>query len=221
MPGMKRTSWIWGLMALLALNSGARANFVQLGTQHFTDGQLISGDEYTAAVSGQLAPFNDFIGSDLSSHFSASYSFAFAAQPISSATFALGIFDADSAAEGDQVGAFSINGIDLTRLLNAAFNSHGGTQREYNVFTITLPTNVLVSIATGQANIALTLAGPGLAGIAGDSSLPSSFNGAGLDFSTLTLNPTTNAVPEPSSLALVTLAGISVCLSMARHRRVG
>ena len=220
MSSRKRTNWLVSLLPLLALTSAARADFVQLGTRHFTDGQLITGDEYSAAVAGQPAPFDDFIGSDLAENFSASFSFNFGPQAISAATFTLGIYDADSAADGDQVGAFSINGIDQTALLNAAFNGHGGTQREYNVFTITLPSTVLVTLAGGQANVSLSLVEPGLGGGPGNGSLITLFNGAGLDFSTLTYTPTiTAAVPEPSSLALVTLAGISVCLAMARRRR--
>ena len=222
MLAMKRTIWISGLLALLALSGEARAEFLQIGTRHFTDGQLITGDEYSAAVAGQPAPFDDFIGSDLAENFSASFSFNFAPRAVNAATFSLGIYDADSAAVGDQVGAFSINGIDLTGLLNAAFNAHGGTQREYNVFTITLPSDVLVSLAGGGANISLSLIEFGLGGGPGNDVLITLFNGAGLDFSTLTFTPTAAAVPEPSSLALVIVAGIIPAgLALARRRRVG
>ena len=212
----KRWGWVAGLGLILATLGRADAGLVQIGTQHFADGQVITDAMYASAVNGQPAPFNGFIGSDTNADFSATYSFAIGAQAVSSATFSIGIFDADSAAAGDQVGAFSINGIDLTALLNSAFNGHGGTQQEYDVYTITLPSAALASIAAGQANVSLTLAGPGLGGDPGSSNMTTPYNGAGLDFSNISINP--SAVPEPSSLALLGVGGLIGC-GVARRRR--
>ncbi len=211
----RQWGWVAGFGLILVTLGRADAGLVQLGAQHFSDGQIINDAMYASAVNGQPTPFNGFIGGDLNTNFAMSYNFAFGAQTVNSATFSIGIFDGDSAAAGNQVGAFSINGVDLTALLNTAFNGHGGTQQEYNVYTITLPTAALATIATGQAMVSLTLAGPGLAGDPGSSNVTTPFNGAGLDFSNLNINPT--AVPEPSSLAMVVIAGLIGC-GFARRR---
>jgi hypothetical protein len=186
---------------------------VQIGTQHFTDGQGIELGTYETAVASQPAPFDQFYGSDPDGpNFSASWTFNFAPGSYSSASLTFGIFDHDSQAPGDQVNSFQLNGNDLTSLLNTAFESHGGTQEEYNIYTIDIPASDLASLSSGVALFDLVLQGPGLFGAPLDSYPTTAslldFNGAGLDFARLSVAP----LPEPSTLLLLGtgLAGIGL-----------
>jgi hypothetical protein len=167
---------------------------------------------WNAAVAGNPSPFNMYMGSDASSNFSASWMFSYSpiAQPIVSATLEIGIYDIDSAAAGDQVASYTEgtapNLISLTSLLNTVAESlHGNTgavNNEYDILTISLPSTTFADLALGHPTISLALQGPGLGALA------TAFNGAGIDFSTLTI--TTEAVPtvpEPGTWALL-LAGI-------------
>lgn len=204
---MKKTHLLIATLAcVLLFSSRAESNIVTtIGSQHFTDGQIISGGVFTynPAVSGNPAPFNAFNGSDPSGpNFSASWTFAYsvpASEIVSAATITIGIFDHDSAATGNQVASFSLNGtLDLTADLNTLFENRGGAQTEYNVYTLTLPGSAFADLSTGNATFALALQGPSFMG-----NLP--YNGAGLDFSTLdiTTTPDGATVPEPSTMVLL------------------
>jgi hypothetical protein len=209
------------MLALLSLGTQtAFAISVTLGQQDFADGATPTPAAFLAAGAGEPVPFDGvFIGSDASGpNFSASWTFSYAA-PLSNVTagsLILGIFDHDSAATGDQVASFTLNGIDLTATLNSLFESHGGANREDNVYTLTLPSLTFAALATGTATFALSLKDPGL-GILGETS----FNGAALDFSTLDVTsqgtqPPPQA-PEPSTASLM-LAAFS-WLIMRRHKK--
>jgi hypothetical protein len=182
----------------------------------FADGTIVTSGDFYDAVSGQAAPFNDIIGSDVEGDdFSASWTFsygAFMASTITDATVTIGIWDHDSQASGNQVLTFMLTGAspqDLTVPLNVAFESHGGANGEFNIYTVVIPSAAFSSLAGGSGTFLLTLQGPGL-GILGETP----FNGAGLAFSTLDIA----TVPEPAGMLLVGL-GFAALLGYARLRR--
>lgn len=107
--------------------------------------------------------------------------------------------------------SFTINGVNLTGALNTLFNAHGGATKEDNVYTLTLPSSTFAGLASGTVNVSLSLQGPGL-GLFGDTT----FNGAGLDFSTLNV---ATAVPEPLSSTLL-LIGLPAVLAAMRRKLV-
>ncbi len=185
-------------------------------TPSFTDGQTgIGTATFNAAVAGNPAPFNGFIGSDVNGpNFSGSWAYNYAAiSGVASATLTIGIYDHDSAATGNQVGSFLLGGVDLTSLLNTAFEGHGGTSGEYDIYTVTLPSTTFAALQSGTPGMSLSLQAPGL-GVLGDTP----FNGAGLDFSTLTITTSNGTpAPEPGTLALAALS--LMALGFARRRK--
>jgi hypothetical protein len=197
------------------------ANFT-LGEQDFTNGTLLANlNDFEAAAIGEPEPFDAFKGNDAGVNFSETWTFSYGAlSNITAASLSLGIFDHDSQAAGSQVSAFSIDGIDLTSLLDAAFESFGGAQLEYNVYTIALPVSILSALADGIATVSLTLKEPGLQGNSNSSS-PTPGNGAGLDFSTLSITSQSTTIPEPSySPALLAVGGIAMSLALKKGRSI-
>lgn len=192
------------ILALLSLGSQAsQATSVTLGQQDFADGATPTTAQFLTAGTGELTPFNGvFSGSDVTGpNFSSSWTFSYAPlSNVAAGSLTLGIYDHDSAASGNQVASFTLNGIDLTASLNSLFESHGGANREDNIYTLTLPSLTFAALATGTATFALSLQGSGL-GILGDTS----FNGAALDFSTLDITQTAQT-PEPTTIFLILAA---------------
>jgi hypothetical protein len=169
---------------------------VSIGSEHWASGTKITTGAYNTAVSGQPAPFNTFCGSDTASNCSASWTFTYSlpAGSIAAATLTLGIYDIDSAATGNQVGSFTLDGTDdLTSALNTVSEGLHIPNSYYEVLTISIPTSDFTDLSSGTANFSLTLSGPGLGVL-----LPTTYNGAGLDFSTLDMT----VVPEPSTFML-------------------
>lgn len=202
--------------ALMAGSQFALANtIVTLGDQDFADGATPTTGAFLTAGGGEPAPFNGvFIGSDVTGpNFSASWVFSYSAiaDTIIGGSLSFGIYDHESAATGNQVASFTVNGIDLTSALNTLFESHGGTSREDNVYALTLPASAFAGLASGTVNVSLSLAGPGL-GLFGETT----FNGAALDFSTLDI---ATAVPEPLTSTLL-LIGLPAVLAAARRKIV-
>lgn len=213
-----------GLALFLWVAAPAKGDDIStsIGTQHFTDGTTgIKTAAFNTAVAGQAPPFNIFCGSDTASNCSASWTFNYtipSGDTITAATFTLGILDIDSAAPGNQIASFTLDGSDnLTILLNAASEGvNGGTgspNNEYNVLSITIPGTDFTDLSSGTATFTLALQGPGL-GIIGTT--PD--NGAGLDFSTLDITATpgsTPPVPEPASLSLFLFGLAAVAAKVA------
>lgn len=187
----------------------------------FSDGDSPGIIDVINALANNPAPFDAGIGIDpvANNNFAASWTFTYSAplQSIGAASVSIGILDHDSASAGDQVSAFSVDGIDLTALLNSALNARGGASGEYNVYTIDLPGSAFANLADSSATFSLALTGPVdspppiLPGIPPGSPDPS--NGATLIFSRLTIT----AVPEPSTFALAALGALAV-IAVARRR---
>jgi hypothetical protein len=203
-------------LVLLTGSQFALANtVVTLGDQDFADGATPVTGDFLTAGGGEPAPFNGvFIGSDVGGpNFSTSWAFSYGAiaDTITGGSLSFGIYDHESAASGNQVASFTVNGVDLTGALNTLFEAHGGASREDNVYTLTLPASTFAGLASGTVNVSLALAGPGL-GLFGETT----FNGAALDFSTLDI---ATAVPEPLSSTLL-LIGVPAVLAAARRKIV-
>ena len=165
-------------------------------------------DTILKTQSGQASPFDAGKGSDLFTNLSESWTFNYAqiTDTIVSASLALGIVDHDSAATGNQVALYEINDNGLTSALNTEFETSGGADGEYNIYTLALGSSVFADLTNGLTIIELTLAGPGLqTALFGGAVSETSFNGAHLIFSTLTIetrDPSIPAVPIPAAAPL-------------------
>jgi len=222
---MKKWSSIIAIfvMGLLGSVSSAKADTVaSIGTQHFTDGtKITTGNSFNTAVAGQPAPFNIFCGSDINANCTADWTFTYSlpgGDTITGATLTLGIYDIDSAAAGNQVGSFTLNGDNLTSQMNAVSEAANSANSFYNVLSLTIPSTFFADLQGGSATFALTLSGPGL-GILGGTTLD---NGAGLDFSTLDIASepsTTGPTPELSTgLLLATgLLGLALARTLLKQ----
>ena len=194
--------------AAIGTNASAAVITQTLGDADFSDGQELSTPTFDAASTGEAAPFNGFIGSDVfGPNFSANWTFSYGAiaDPIASGSILIGLFDGDSVALGSQVASFTLGGVDLTALLNAAMEAAPGATNAEVYYTVALPGAAFVALATGTATFSLALQEPGFAVLG-----PTDFNGAGLDFSTLTIEtqtitPPPNGVPEPGTWAMLGL----------------
>ncbi|MBV9672096.1 MAG: hypothetical protein JO076_04640 [Verrucomicrobia bacterium] len=199
-------------LPLRPLSINAAPLVLTLGAQHFTDGQKPVGPgTFDTVAAGEPAPFNAFIGSNVTGpNFSATWGYSYSAPPsIAAATLTLGIVDGDSKASNHTVALFRLNGLDLTSSLNTVFQGHGGSLGEYDVYTLQLPGSTFGALESGSVSFLLTLQGPGL-GVLG----PTPFLGAGFDFSTLVLNP----VPEPAPLVSV-FTGVFILGYRSSRRR--
>ena len=224
---MRKCLWLFaaGFAFLFCVLGPTNADVIStIGTQHFTVGNTYTTGAFNTAVAGQPAPFNTFCGSDTSSNCSASWTFDYTipgGSTISGATLTLGILDIDSAAAGNQIASFTLDGTDnLTALMNTAsegLNSGAGAPNsQYDILTISIPSSDFTDLASGTATFALTLQGPGL-GVLGTTT----DNGAGLDFSTLDIATVATAAPEPpaSMLLLAGLTGLGAMQLLAMRRR--
>jgi len=210
---------VLGLMGVSAL---ADSISVTLGDQDFSDGSLFADAAACNGPSaGEPAPFDSFKGSDYDADFSEMWTFNFSPGLYSSATITIGLFDADGSTQGDQVSFFGFDGNDMTVIAVGATNGSGvGFQLQYDVYSMMIPLTALADLSDGSATFTLTLQrgleGPpgtssgAVGGTSGDpaGSISSSgltlFNGAGLDFATLTLvTEPINPIPEPATLSLL------------------
>lgn len=229
----------WYRCTLLLLSLIGAMNTVQAGSIVDTLGNGGSGladdgiyelADILAVQSGQTAPFDAAIGNDLlGPNFSAAWQHSFGpvTDTISSAIFAFGIYDHDSAASGDQVSAFTINGFDLTAELNGLMNAPAqGGDAQFDIFALDLSQTILDSLVGGTGDIALDLAGPGLVPTLfplGSVNPPteSAFNGAYLIYSSLditTEDAPPSTVPETPVYLLLFLG---LAMLIVSRRRFG
>jgi hypothetical protein len=212
------------LLAFGGLQAAAATTITQtLGnaTPGFADDStpvLLGAGGIREAQTGQDAPFNASCGADVAANSgdcTANWTFSYGAitDPILSASLTLGIVDHDSDAGGSQLGSFSLDTFsDLTALLDTEFETTGGLDGMYNVYTIDLA-GFFADLADGSALISLALAGPGLQTCTLSFACPgqtvpfisdTAFNGANLIFSSLTIETDTSipAVPLPAAAPL-------------------
>jgi hypothetical protein len=162
---------------------------------------------FTLYSADDPAPFDGLKGADSDVGPPFTFSFKFSSYgpingPITSASIVLGVFEAESVRTGSQVAFFTLNGIDLTGSLDAAMEAKqaGGVAEAH--YLVQLPASVFSELATGTSSFEVQFK-------TGQSAPPNpaitTYNSAGLDFATLTIN-----VPEPGTLALlgVGLAGL-------------
>jgi PEP-CTERM motif len=195
------------LCAALPAKADDISTFIGTQNGNFTNGATVTSLAYKTADMSQPAPFNAACGSDGLSNCSATWTFNYivpSGDTITGATLTLGIVDIDSAATGDQVGSFTLDGTDdLTALLNTSSEAAAGANNVYNILSIVIPGADFTDLGTGSATFALTLKGLGLGALG-----TSPFNGADLDFSRLDITATpgsTPPVPEPGTSALLML----------------
>ncbi len=169
---------------------------ITLGRQDFDDGTIIAegASGFNEVSVGEPSPFDRVYGFDFDIPFNVTWIFEYEPIPVTDATLTLGISDIDSLLPGSQINYFTLDSFDITLLLDAQFESYGGAQCEYNIYSIELPASVYPALSDGIASFTLALQGqPGSIG-----------NGAGLDFCTLNLSE----APEPVTIVLLGLGAI-------------
>lgn len=224
-----RSRWapaVFGAALALGLGSASAApTQVTLGNAApgFADGDTPPTVDLAAAQAGQPAPFASGIGNDvIGPDFASSWLFSYAAppDPIVAASLTLGLADHDSAASGEQLAHFEVEGIDLASALSAALESHGGSDSEYNVYSVALPSSLFGQLEDGATFVELGLQGPGLLTplfpLPGPNPpMESANNGAHLVFATLAFE----TVPEPNVASLAAGAVLGVLALRRRARR--
>lgn len=220
------------LVVLVSLTTSASSVYAavvtdSVGTQVASDADVLLITEWVTAVGGaSLAdPTHDAnngingFDDNVNTSYSGSWTFNYApvVEPLQSATLSFGIFDHDSAASGDQVASFVVDGVNLTAELNAIMNATGGRvfptippfRSEYNVYSINLPNTTFIALADGSATVSLNLQN-------GFAALATTNNSGAVDFSTLTVT----SVPEASSFAILSF-GCMVSSFLRLRRRAG
>ena len=187
----------------------------QLGTADFTNGATVGSATFIGI--SDVAPFNTISGSDPNGpNFSESWTFngyGPVVGSVSSATLLIASWEFDTMNTAvSHVASFDLNGILLTGVLDTAFKANPNTGNNQILwYTITLPSTTFAQLATGSATFNLSLQnGAGVLGA-------TTFNGGGMDFSTLTVN-TAAATPEPLTAAFM-IGGLAGLALLRRKRK--
>lgn len=191
------------------------------GEQDHNNGDTLTTGDFDVAGGGEAAPFNAFIGSDISAGgASANFGINYLAtsDPILSASIMLGLYDHDSAASGNQIVLFTVDGFDFTVDLSALAEASGGAQGEANVYTVSLSgAGLFTALSDGSANVVVSVGGPGL-GLFGETA----GNGFGVDFAKITIETDDGGggpgpvIPEPTTVLLL---GTGIAGLLWRQRR--
>jgi len=208
------------ILSLAITDSLAALVTITLGNSSpgFNDGDTPTILQILAAQSGQPAPFDACNGNDvLGPDFSASWSFSYGAlsETITQASVTVGIAQHESASPGNQLASFTFDGNALTSSLNTAFESAGGGQDEFNIYTISLPGSTFSDLVDGIAPFSLSLQGPvQKIPLLGGPPVTNNFNGACIIFSTLdiTTQPSTPG-GQPVGGEFVGIDTVSVLLA--------
>lgn len=209
---LSRFVTLFTAVGILAAPSWGAILTQTLGQQNFADGSIVGTAAFTGVV--DTAPFNTFVGSDVAGpNFSASWTFSNfgpVVGPITSASLLIAAYEFDTTDIAvSHLVSFLMNGTSLTAVLDAAFKASPDTNSQIHWYTISLPSSTFAQLATGSATFSLTLQnGAGVLGA-------TPFNGAGIDFSTLTVN--TQEIPEPSTFFAM-LCGLAAIIVVRRRR---
>jgi hypothetical protein len=175
-----------------------------LGTNSFADGASVGSATFTGA--SDIAPFNTFIGSDVSGPDSTT-SWTFTYPPINdsiaSATIFVSFYDDDSVAAGSQLKTFTLNSVvDLRSPLDSLMEAKQNGTGMIAYYTVTIPASGFTQLASGSVAVNLAWQGPGH-GVLGDTT----FNGGGVDNAVLTIQ----TVPAPATLgSLLLVAAVAL-----------
>lgn len=215
------TAFLLALGGLQAATAATVTTSLGNTTPGFNDGNTPTIIQLIAAQGLQPAPFEAGKGNELFANLSETWTFNYAAiaDTILSASLTLGIADHDSAASGNQVALYELDGNNLTAALNSEFEATGGADGEYNIYSINLGPGIFADLTDGLAIIGLDLTGPGLqTALFGGAVSETAANGAHLIFSTLTIETgDISVIPIPAAAPLFASA---IALMGLYRRRV-
>jgi len=222
------------MVLIVTLSAGSLSAGLLVDSAGNASTSLSNGDHPTLLTvateqAGQPSPFDAsyngaelLAGNDFNQNWTHTYTnitTAFPGELIATATLTIGIYGHDSAFTGSQIASLTVDGTDVTALMNAQFESYGGdyitgigVNPEYNTYAINLPASTFADLVDGNVLIALALQNPAT------SFQNNLSNAANLIFSTLVITTDTANVPEPSSSVLL-LTGIAGLFGVGYRRR--
>ena len=219
------------VFVLMSITPYADAGVITVSLGNTASG-LVDGDHPTVfpdlvgIQGGQPAPFDAGIGNELfGDPASVNWTFLYAAitDTIISASLTIGIADHDSMSSGNQLEAFSGDGSSLFTEMNTLFEGSGGSDGEYNVYTIDL-VGFFADLADGSFLTALDIGGSGLqTALFGGEVTETANNGFHLIYSTLSITTEEitdpDPIPEPNILMLFVAALLGLRLFIIKRRR--